>query len=106
MKSAILFLILFSTAVFGQSDALTDEFLSNLSRYSITDKGQQAYCYQKAGAIQGYQVNRLQRIASVTKLITTFFAAELSDLNRRFETKIYIADGNMHIAGGDDPYWE
>jgi D-alanyl-D-alanine carboxypeptidase/D-alanyl-D-alanine-endopeptidase (penicillin-binding protein 4) len=106
MKNSILFLILFSTAAFGQSQDLTDEFLSNLSRYSMTDKAQQAYCYKKAGVVEGYQVERLERIASLTKLLTTFFASELTDLDRRFETKIYIADGNMHIAGGDDPYWE
>ncbi len=86
--------------------ALLADFKAIASKSGLTPIGQQSYCYSDANGIHGYQVDKLQRIASVTKLFTTFFAAETLDLNKQFETKLFISGDSLHISGSRDPYFE
>jgi D-alanyl-D-alanine carboxypeptidase/D-alanyl-D-alanine-endopeptidase (penicillin-binding protein 4) len=87
------------------SPGLDQDFkqLSKLHKLgAVTD---QAYCYE-INDVDGFQVDKLQNIASVTKLLTTFFASETLDLKKKYITKLYIADNKLHIEGGLDPYFE
>jgi D-alanyl-D-alanine carboxypeptidase/D-alanyl-D-alanine-endopeptidase (penicillin-binding protein 4) len=103
-----LFLIgLFSFSAFAQDPgALVLDFKSMLQKKGLSPISEQSFCYQDGATVQGYQVEKLQRIASITKLFSTFFASETLDLNQRFETKIYISGDRLHIAGSRDPYFE
>ncbi len=67
---------------------------------------EQTYCYSKDGVTYGYQPEKIQRIASVTKLLSTLLASETMDLNQTFLTKIFIGKDSLHIEGGKDPYFE
>lgn len=106
MNKFFLLALLLSSAVRADSTALTADFLSMLPKYGITPSKEQAYCYYKDGAVAGYQVKKPQRIASLTKLLTTYFASELLDLHQRFTTRIHINGTHLHIEGGRDPYFE
>lgn len=108
MNKALTFVALglLTTSVWA-NPSLTQDFRNLLVRYKIGALANQAYCYQNPnGDIDGYQVSKLMPIASVTKLFTTYFAAELLDLNKRYETKIHIKGDALHIEGSHDPYFE
>lgn len=106
MKKLFFATLLISSAVQAANPALTAEFKSLVTQSKLGHVTDQAYCYAKDGATQGYQTEKLQRIASVSKLLTTFLASETLDLNRRFTTKFYIGKDSLHIEGGRDPYFE
>lgn len=106
MKKLLLLVLIFANQVRADSSALTSDFLSMLPRYDLAPKSEQSYCYLQNGEVSGYQVKKVQRIASLTKLMTTFFASELLNLNQQFTTKIYISGTDLHIEGGRDPYFE
>lgn len=86
--------------------ALLTDFKTMASKSGLSPLAQQTYCYSDATGIHGFQVDKLQRIASVTKLFTTFFALETLDLNKQFETKLFISGESLHISGSRDPYFE
>lgn len=104
-KIFIIFLLL-STQVWAQTGALTQEFKTLVQQSKIGPIADQAYCYSENGKIQGYQVDKLQRIASLTKIFTTYLASENLDLNQKYKTKFYIGKDSLHIEGGSDPYFE
>lgn len=106
MKGLLLGLSFISLNVWADPTALTADFKSLLKRYGVGSASDQAYCYQEDNKVQGYQVDRLQRIASVTKLFTTYLASETLDLHKRYKTKIFISGDKMHIQGSSDPYFE
>jgi D-alanyl-D-alanine carboxypeptidase/D-alanyl-D-alanine-endopeptidase (penicillin-binding protein 4) len=106
MKKLFTLTFILTTQVGAQSGALTQEFKDQIQRSKLGPISEQAYCYSENGQIHGYQINKLQRIASLTKLFTTYLAAETLDLNQTFKTKIYIAKDHLHIEGGNDPYFE
>lgn len=106
MKSLLFLLTLTSFSAFAQPlPALVADFKSMLLKSKISPIAEQTFCFDQAG-IQGYQVDKMQRIASLTKLITTYFASETLDLNKQFETKLYISGDHLHIEGSRDPYFE
>lgn len=102
----LIFGLLLSFEAFAQAPALTSEFQSLVNAYKLGAVNEQAYCYENQDGVQGYQVDRLQRIASVSKVLTTFLASETMDLNQRFLTRIYIGKDSLHIEGNRDPYFE
>lgn len=106
MKNIFFLLVLLSLNCFADAEALKQDFISSLPKYAIAPPAQQAFCYMSNGKVEGYQPQKLQRIASLTKILTTYYASELADLSGSFETKIFIAGDRMHIAGGNDPYFE
>lgn len=103
----ILFLLLFASySAQAQNPAgLVTDFKSLVKKHGISPITEQAFCYEQDG-VQGYQPLKLQRIASVTKIITTLFASETLDLHKTFKTKLYIAGDRLHIEGERDPYFE
>ena len=107
MKRLLLLSSLFAFSAWSQDHAgLLSDFKRMVPQSGITPVAEQSYCYQDESGTHGYQVDKLQRIASVTKLLSTYFASETLDLNKTFETKIYIQGNHLHIAGSRDPYFE
>lgn len=106
MKKALLASVLISSFAFADPIVLNDEFKRMVKQTKVGILQEQAYCYSENGQIQGYQPQRMQRIASVTKLLTTFLAAETTGLKKRYTTRFYIGKDSLHIEGGSDPYFE
>lgn len=106
MKKLLLLSVLMISQVKADSPALTSDFKTMISQSKVGALKEQAYCYLKDGVVQGYQVDKSQRIASVTKLLSTLLASETMNLNGHFFTKIYIGKDSLHIEGGNDPYFE
>ncbi|MBA2405048.1 MAG: D-alanyl-D-alanine carboxypeptidase [Bdellovibrionales bacterium] len=107
MKLILLFAVLLSLPALGQvNGALVSDFKTMLPKHGISPVAEQTFCYNQTGTVEGYQVDKLQRIASVTKLLSTFAASETLDLNKIFETKFYISGDRLHIAGSRDPYFD
>ncbi len=107
MKQLLLLISVFSFSAFAQtSESLVLDFKTMLPKSGISPISEQTFCYNQSGVVEGYQVDKLQRIASVTKLLSTFAASETLDLNKRFETKLYISGEKLHIEGSRDPYFE
>jgi D-alanyl-D-alanine carboxypeptidase/D-alanyl-D-alanine-endopeptidase (penicillin-binding protein 4) len=107
MKQLLLLISIFSFSAFAQtSESLVLDFKTMLPKSGISPISEQTFCYNQSGVVEGYQVDKLQRIASVTKLLSTFAASENLDLNKRFETKLYISGDKLHIEGSRDPYFE
>ena len=107
MKQLLLLISVFSFSAFAQtSESLVLDFKTMLPKSGISPISEQTFCYNQSGVVEGYQVDKLQRIASVTKLLSTFAASETLDLNKRFETKLYISGDKLHIEGSRDPYFE
>lgn len=68
-----------------------------------------AFCYAiEDGKVQGVNPDKPVRIASVMKLLTTFWAVESLGPNYRYTTKIYYEPANkeMHIEGSHDPFFD
>jgi D-alanyl-D-alanine carboxypeptidase/D-alanyl-D-alanine-endopeptidase (penicillin-binding protein 4) len=68
-----------------------------------------AFCYAiDDGTVQGINQDRPVKIASVMKVLTTFWAVEKLGPNYRFRTRIYIQAGNkeMHVEGARDPFFD
>ena len=107
MKRLLLLLSIISFSALGQDTAaLISDFKTMLPKSGITPVAEQTFCYNQSGTVEGYQVDKLQRIASVTKLLSTYAASETLDLNKHFETKLYISGDKLHIEGSRDPYFE
>ncbi|RYZ77557.1 MAG: hypothetical protein EOP05_01400 [Proteobacteria bacterium] len=75
----------------------------------IKGGGSSSFCYVvEGGAVQGINADKPVRIASVMKLMTSFWAIEkLGSPNFRWKTKIYYqaSNGEMHIEGSRDPFF-
>lgn len=104
MKKLLGIFLVLSTHVLA-SDGLNQDFKDLIRVNKVGALTEQAYCYDQNG-INGYQVDKLQNIASVTKLLTTLLASENLDLHKQYITKLYIAENKLHIEGGLDPYFE
>jgi len=87
------------------SPDLTQDFKQLTKVHKLGLASDQAYCYD-LNAVDGFQIDKLQNIASVTKLLTTLFASENLDLHKKYVTKLYIAENKLHIEGSLDPYFE
>lgn len=106
MKKAIIASLLISSFAYADSARLNAEFSSLVSKTKVGVLKEQAYCYSQNGQVQGYQPQRMQRIASVTKLISSLMISETTNLHKRYSTKFYIGKEALHIEGGSDPYFE
>jgi D-alanyl-D-alanine carboxypeptidase len=106
MRHVFYFILFFSSAGWAETLGLNTEFKSLVARSKLGPLSEQAYCYVQGGGIQGFQKDKLQRIASVTKLLSTLLASETLNLNGHFFTRFYISNNSLHIEGGEDPYFE
>jgi D-alanyl-D-alanine carboxypeptidase len=86
--------------------AINADFRSYVLNSGIGSLNDQAFCYLQNGKIEGVRTQKLQRIASLTKLLTTLLASETTDLHRRYRTRFFITKNALHIEGGGDPYFE
>ncbi len=90
MKGLSISLIFLSFQAFADPQSLIEEF-KQINDASIIGKiSDQAFYYLENGKVEGYQVDKLQKLASVTKVLTTFAASETQDLYKRFVTRIYL----------------
>lgn len=102
--SAVALLAMTATSAMA-SNSTDKDFDSLLTKFKVTPKDQQAYCYTDGnGKLQGTNVDLQVRLASVTKLITTLWAMEEKGPNYRYDTKLYIKGNNLHIQGSFDPF--
>lgn len=106
MKKLLFALFIVSTSVRANPTALTQDFKDLVTRHKVGAVKEQTFCYETQGVVTGYQPDKMQRIASVTKLLTTLMAAETLNLNQTFKTRIYIGKDRLHIEGSFDPYFE
>lgn len=106
MKKLLLLSFFIFSNVKADSPALISEFKTMITQSKIGSVKEQAFCYLKDGTIQGYQTEKSQRIASITKLLSTLLASETMNLNGHFFTKFYIGKESLHIEGGNDPFFE
>ena len=88
------------------NQACSADFEGTLRDHKVAPLKEQAYCFQSGETITGFQVDRPQRIASLTKIFTTLYASETQDLHRTFKTTLTIEGKRLHIAGSNDPYFE
>lgn len=96
----------FSVITQAHAQELTNDFKRMVAERKLGPAIEQAFCYRKDGINEGYRQDKLQRIASVTKLFSTLLASETMDLHQKFITRIYIGKDSLHIEGGRDPYFE
>lgn len=76
-----------------------------LKTYKVNPIDQQAYCYtDEKGTLQGTLVDLQVRIASVSKLLTSLWAIEKKGINYRYDTKLFVKGGHLHIQGSFDPF--
>ena len=96
-------LILISIQSFASDK--TDANWTQQLKVNALNPDSQSYCYTDAdGKLQGDNLNLRIRLASVSKIVTTFWAGETLGLNHTFDTKLYIKGNNLHIEGSYDPF--
>lgn len=100
------FILFLTFNVWAQDDLATNHFLELVNRYQLGPLKDQSFCYLDDDKLKGYRQNKLQRIASLTKLFTTLLASENLDLNKKFRTTFYVSKDWLHVEGGEDPYFE
>lgn len=97
-------LLLLTTFALAQDAA---ELFQQTFPTSLGPLDQQAFCAEnERDEHVAHRPHELQRIASVTKLFTTLLALESMALDQRWITTFTLADERLHIAGGDDPWFE
>jgi D-alanyl-D-alanine carboxypeptidase/D-alanyl-D-alanine-endopeptidase (penicillin-binding protein 4) len=88
------------------SQATDADWLNYLNKYNLPESGQ-SYCYtDENGVALGTNVTSKIRLASVSKLITTLWAVSQLGAHYKYKTKLFISDGNLHIKGGFDPFFD
>ncbi len=107
LRSLFTFLLISTKALAFEPVPLIQDFTSMVNGQRVGMLKEQAFCYEtELKTVEGYQPDKLQRIASLSKLFTTLLAAETADLRKTFKTKVYIGRESLHIEGGRDPYFE
>lgn len=106
MKFKILSAILLSflsLKIYSSDKTDTDwKALLTANKLSYAD---QAYCYtDEFGQIYGENIDEQVRLASVSKLVTSLWAIDVLGSNYKYNTKLFIKNGNLHIAGTFDPF--
>ena len=105
MKTFYFLTLFLSFQILAQDDLAVDYFKDLSERYGISPLSQQSFCYQTETRLIGHRQYQLQRIASLSKIFTTYLASENLDLRRQFRTKFYLTKSTLHIIGGEDPYF-
>ncbi len=99
----ICFSILFSTSLF--SSEKTDADWKTLIASHKLPYADQSYCYtDEFGKIYGENIDEHVRLASVSKLVTSLWAMDVLGSNFKYNTRLFIKNGNLHIAGSFDPF--
>lgn len=102
--TAAALLLTFCTHSFA-SDKTDAKWSELLKKYKF-DPSTQSYCYtNERGELEGKNVDLRIRLASVSKLVTSLWAVDQLGPDYRFETKLYIKNGHLHIKGSYDPFF-
>lgn len=78
-------------------------FMIFITQLSMASK---SHCYWDMGKIHGENIDQKLRIASLTKLYTSYYA--LKELGAKYQYKTtftYTDEGVLYIKGGKDPYF-
>jgi serine-type D-Ala-D-Ala carboxypeptidase/endopeptidase (penicillin-binding protein 4) len=104
--SAAFLLVLSGSSAFAQSAAVSN-VQAQLSQ--IKGSEESAFCYSvQNGEVEGINAEKPVKIASVMKLVTSFWAIEaLGSPNYRWTTRLYYqpATGELHVEGSGDPFF-
>ena len=88
------------------SQDLRSQF-QNLSRDYLVSKPQdQTFCLVHQNKLTGLNHSQSKRIASLSKIFTTYFALKALNPDLVFETQFHLGEDSVHIEGGNDPYFE
>ncbi|RYZ85879.1 MAG: hypothetical protein EOP06_15560, partial [Proteobacteria bacterium] len=88
-------------------------FISLVASRSLGKSALNAMCYleEKPGsAVQGTNMDSMYEIASVSKIVTSYWALSTLGPDYRFVTQVYVDQASagtvdVHIEGGADPYF-
>lgn len=69
-----------------------------------------AFCTAVNGKVEGTAINKKVEIASLSKIMTSYWAAATLDLQSRFETSIHVTEVakdlyDVHVQGSKDPFF-
>lgn len=96
--------------------SVEEGFLSGVKNYRQLSKykGEDAYCVQQLGSgplsESSYQSDKLVPLASISKLLTSYWALSVLGPFYRFETHFFLVAVDartidLHISGSRDPYY-
>ena len=89
----------------GYSSETTDGHWSEQLLAHKISEIDQSYCYtDKSGLTVGKNLDLRIRLASVSKLLTSLWAADNLGLDFKYKTKLFIKGNNLHIEGSFDPF--
>ncbi len=84
---------------------LKTDWESILSNYNMTPQ-YHSFCYtDELGEIKGSNPNMKVRLASVSKLITSYWALEKLGADYQYKSEFYLVDKHLHIVGDLDPIY-
>lgn len=106
IRFILVFFFVFSIARAQDLSGLSADFKELISKSGISLISNNAFCVDTGNGAKGVNVNKLMRIASVTKLFTTLHASETLDLHKTYSTYFKISADHLHIEGSGDPYFE
>lgn len=105
MKFLTILAFIFSHTTMA-SDATNITWKDALAKNEITAVDQQSYCYTNPrGELEGQNLDLRVRLASVSKLLTSFWAIETLGTHYQYKTKLFIKNNSIHIAGSFDPFF-
>jgi len=83
-------------------DTPVERWDSLLTDFSL-NKEDHSFCYLDKEQLKGRNIYKKVRLASVSKLLTTYWAINKLGVDYKYENKIYYKDGKMFIKGDLDP---
>ncbi|RPJ74571.1 MAG: hypothetical protein EHM20_10390, partial [Alphaproteobacteria bacterium] len=104
-KSTLAIACMSLTSFSAFSSEKTDADWSKLLDKSKLPSSEQSYCYtDEQGKLQGENLDKQVRLASVSKLMTSLWAMEVLGPEYRYDTKLFIKGNHLHIVGSMDPF--
>jgi D-alanyl-D-alanine carboxypeptidase/D-alanyl-D-alanine-endopeptidase (penicillin-binding protein 4) len=99
-------ILLLTTSFASNASVRTDRTFDRLIENSTIESAEdQAYCYTNSkGMLEGKNLDKEIRLASVTKLITSLWAVKELGAKYTYDTKLYIKGSHLHIKGSLDPF--
>lgn len=104
-KLLVLFSFLISTAsIFAvdfEKDLMWTQTLKNLKLYSTQNDSQHAMCFEQNSKLIGVNQDKPLRIASISKLYTSFWALKTLGEDYRYKTTARYINKNLYIESND-----
>ncbi len=105
IKNTIVIALISLCCSWAYSSEQTDADWRMLIATSKLPYSDQAYCYtDEFGNIYGENIDIKVRLASVSKLVTSLWALDVHGPNYKYNTKLFIKNNQLHIAGSFDPF--